>query len=207
MTDHLDKISENVNQLTQPRKHAEPYTYRTEAGTWIHDRHHTDVPSLLQQLRNAVPGRVGDATSRSFSSRTPGRDDALDILALIDTEAWRWCQYAGMKARGTDGNVRALVGIATTLDDDNLTDLAWNTSSWVALARVTVGWDRPARSPDNTCPLCGKKGGLRIRLGDGVTSQNASAACLNCHEHWDETNVLLLAQHIRWENGDMEETG
>jgi hypothetical protein len=173
-------------------------------------RHVTDVPSLLDQLADAIPGRVGDQTSRSFSSRTPGRDDALDVLALIDTEAGTWCQrYLHTPRQDTTAAVRALVGIATRLDLEDLRDLRWNCTSWVALARVTTGWDKPAVAFNrNTCPLCGKKGGLRIRVGDGITNADAHAACLNCHEHWDSSNIGLLGAHIKSENceEDMGET-
>ena len=205
--DDLERLTNAVDELTLPRKHREPYTYQNDSGTWITDRHTTDVPSLLDQLEATIPGRVGDATSRSFSSKTPGRDDALDVLALIDTEAWRWCQHAGLTSRGTAGNVRALIGIATTLDQDNLTDLRWNASSWVGMARVVTGWDKPAFSPvENTCPLCEQKGGLRIRVTFGFDFTDANAACLNCHEHWDNTTIHLLGRHVQWENGDLEET-
>jgi hypothetical protein len=201
--DDLERIRQAVEELIEPRRHREPRTYQNNRGTWIKEDHITEVPSLLDQLAAAIPGRVGDQTSRSFSSRTPARDDALDVLALIDTEAWTWCSRQNLPRRDTAGNVRALVGLATRLTPDDLSDLRWNCTSWVGMARVTTGWDKPAFSPvENTCPLCGKRGGVRIRVtyGDGYT--DANAACLNCHEHWDSSNIMLLARHIRWENGD-----
>lgn len=201
--DDLERIRLSVQELIEPRKHREPRKYQTPAGTWISEDYVTEVPSLIDQLSAAIPGRVGDQTSRSFGSRTPARDDALDVLALIDTEAWVWCSRQRLERRDTTGLVRALVGIATRLTPVDLDDLRWNCTSWVGLARVTTGWDKPAFSPvENTCPLCGKRGGLRIRVeyGDGYT--DANAACLNCHEHWDNTNITLLARHVRWENGD-----
>ena len=204
--DDLTRIREAVEELVEPRRHEEPFTYRS-GSTWITDRHVTQVPSLIDQLSDAIPGRVGDATSRSFTSRTPGRDDALDVLALIDTEAGTWCQrYAKGPRRDTAGSVRALVGIATRLEDDDLKDLRWNCTSWVALARVTTGWDKPAVAFNtNTCPLCGKKGGLRIRVDVSISNTDAHAACLNCREHWDRSNIGLLGSHIRWENDEPEE--
>lgn len=204
----LDKLLDAVNELTEPRTHEEPYTYR-HGSTWITTRHRTSVPSLIQQLEGAMkPGGVGDTGSRVFGSRTPARDDAMDVLMLIDTAAWIWCDHAGLTCRpSTVGNLRALLGITGSLDSDQAGDLAYAARSWVALARVTTGWDKPAFSPaENTCPLCAQRGGLRIRVGDGIYSTDATAACLNCHEHWDNSNIGLLAAHIRTENDELEES-
>lgn len=206
--DDLDRLRQAVKELVEPGRHAEPYTYLTDAGTRISSRHVTDVPSLIQQLEGAVkPGGVGDSGSRVFGSRTPARDDALDVLALIDTACWIWCDHAGLTCRpDTIGNLRALLGVATRFETEQLEDVAYAARSWVALARVTTGWDKPAFAPENTCPLCAKRGGLRIRVGDGIRSTDATAACLNCHEHWDNTTIGLLAEHIRSENNDLEQT-
>lgn len=203
-----DRLLDAVNELTRPRRHSEPYSYRLN-GTWITDKHITEVPSLISQLEEAMkPGGVGDTGSRVFSSRTPARDDALDVLMLIDTAAWIWCDHAGLTCRpDTTGNVRALLGITSRLDTDQTSDLAYAARSWVALARVTTGWDKPPFSPvENSCPLCAQRGGLRIRVGDGINSSDATAACLNCHEHWDSSNIGLLAAHIRSENNELEES-
>lgn len=56
--------------------------------------------------------------------------------------------------------------------------------------------------PDNTCPLCATRGSLRIRVGDGINSNSASAMCVSCFEAWDDSNIGLLANHIRSENDD-----
>lgn len=73
---------------------------------------------------------------------------------------------------------------------------------WWTWARVVTGWDAPAWQPDSTCPLCGTRGSIRIRLDLG------RATCVNdqCRETWDDTNLGLLAEHIRRENNDQEET-
>jgi hypothetical protein len=118
-----------------------------------------------------------------------------------------WCDRTGLTCRPTTiQNLRALIGAATLMPPEQLADASWDAQSWVALARVTTGWDKPAFAPnENTCPLCAQRGGLRIRVGDGVTSSDAHAACLNCHEHWNPGNIGLLAAHIRNENFDLEE--
>lgn len=207
MNSDLERLRLAIRELVEPRRHAEPYTYLTDTGTRINDRHITDVPSLIQQLEESVKaGGIGDTGSRVFGSRTPARDDALDVLALIDTACWIWCDHAGLTCRpDTTGNLRALLGAATRFGDEQLEDVSYAARSWVALARVTTGWDKPAFAPENTCPLCGQRGGLRIRVGDGIRSTDATAACLNCHEHWDNSNIGLLAEHIRTENSDFDD--
>lgn len=198
--DARDRLLDAVNELTLPHKHNEPRTYR-DGETWITEPHVTDVPSLLDQLAGAIPGRTTDSSARGYASRTPGRDDAIDVLMLIDTAAWVWCDHAGLTCRPTTAeNVRALVGLH--LEQGQVEDLSYEARSWVSLARVTTGWDKPAMAPDNTCPLCGKRGGLRIKVGDGVRSTDATAACLNCHEYWDNDSIGLLAEHIRSENNE-----
>lgn len=72
---------------------------------------------------------------------------------------------------------------------------------WWTWARVVTGWDTPAWQPANTCPLCGVRGTLRVRLDE------QRATCVNgaCRETWDQFNIGLLAEHIRRENNDTEE--
>jgi hypothetical protein len=83
------------------------------------------------------------------------------------------------------------VGIATTLDDDNLGRLAREVNRWWTWARVVTGWDSPPWRPNVDCPMCARRGGLRVRLND------RSAACLECGETWDHTTIGLLAEHLR----------
>jgi hypothetical protein len=63
-------------------------------------------------------------------------------------------------------------------------------------ARIVTGWDSPAWSPDNTCPQCGERGTLKVRLAEHI------AMCKNdaCRATWDETTIGLLADHIRAES-------
>lgn len=65
-------------------------------------------------------------------------------------------------------------------------------------ATPLTGWDSPAWRPDNTCPLCSKHGGLRVR------ADATGATCVECGEAWDEAAIGLLAEHIRRENHDEE---
>lgn len=65
---------------------------------------------------------------------------------------------------------------------------------WWRQARITVGWDEVPYKPWNTCPVCGVKGGLRVKL------EIQSAFCVDCRSDWDSSQIGLLADHIRAEN-------
>jgi hypothetical protein len=67
---------------------------------------------------------------------------------------------------------------------------------WWTQARIVTGWDSPAWRPDNTCPLCGVRGGLRVKLAD------QSGFCTECGETWTPETIALLADHIRSENAE-----
>ncbi|MGN6128646.1 MAG: DUF7341 domain-containing protein [Humibacter sp.] len=205
--DPLQRITENISELVDGHTHREPFTvYRN--GTWFTDQHITEVPSLLDQLGTAFErGSNGPDQDRgSFSSRPSARLDAIDTYMRIDTEARTKAQQMNLAPRHETADVlRSLVGGATRLEREDAYDLAGSTSSWTTWARVATGWEVPARRLDkNSCPLCEKKGGLRIRLGDGVTNQSAHGMCVNCGEHWTPDTIYLLAGHIRWENGEHE---
>lgn len=80
-------------------------------------------------------------------------------------------------------------------------ELEADITRWWTWARVVTGWDTPAWQPDNTCPLCGTRGTLRVRL------DQQRATCVNdaCRETWDESNIGLLANHVLAENNETEE--
>lgn len=80
-------------------------------------------------------------------------------------------------------------------------ELEADIARWWTWARVVTGWDTAAWQPANTCPLCGTRGTLRVRLDE------QRGTCVNdaCRETWDHTNIGLLAEHIRAENNDTEE--
>lgn len=206
MSDHdLRQIADAVEELTRPRTNKEPYSYVDSHSTVIHGRHPTHVPPLLDQLLESLePGGTGEAGRAVPGSRPSARLDAMDTYMRIDQAVYGWCKtYA--EARRWDSltsRLRALVGASLNIEDDEQHELAREARRWVTWSRVTTGWEVPARQPDNTCPLCGVRGGLRIRVGDGITSAEASGMCVSCGEAWDNSTIGLLAEHIRAENGD-----
>jgi hypothetical protein len=168
--------------------------------TWVTERHHTVSPPLLEQLWSAAEqsGSV-ESGRRVLASKPSARIDAIDTAVRIENEV-----HALLTARGvTDSHdrypdtiaaVRHLGSIAGT-DRDAYRSIR----SWWAAARIVTGWDSPAWAPDNTCPLCAVRGGLRIRL------DLHTGLCIECHETWDENSIGLLADHIRAENHEDEQ--
>lgn len=201
-------IAASVDDLTRPRTNNEPYTRISEHGTVIATRHKTHVPPLLEQLQQALePSGRGGAlfTGNVPTSRPSAQLDAMDTYMRIDQAVYGWCKTYCTDRRwdSLTDRLRALVGAAPNIEDDEQHDLAREARRWVTWAKVTTGWEVPARQPDNTCPLCANRGSLRVRVGDGITSTEASACCLACGESWDDSNIGLLAEHIRSENGDL----
>lgn len=202
-----ERLAEAVDALTQPRTHREPYTRRTEAGTLIHDRHVTRVASLLEQLGASVSpsGEVRlDSGHAVPGSRPTARLEAIDALMAIDVEASHLLAYTGGTDRGDIGaNLRALVGRMSTLADDDQAEVARTAGRWVSRALSVTGWEVEPFRPDNTCPLCAEKRTLRVRV---VTAYEVHASCVACGETWTPESIGLLAEHVRWENGEEAES-
>ncbi len=187
-----------VTQLTRPHRHAETYTHETK-GTTYTQRHHVTAPALLDQLQHATPLTGGEHGGSGYGSRPAASIDALDTLIRIDLEAARWVRDLGLDDPGdTITCVRlagSLVPQTTTCSTPNNGPgccLTHDIGRWWHQARIVSGWDVAAWKPNNTCPLCGKRGTLRVR--------DHSAFCVDCRSTWDDTNITLLAEHIRTEN-------
>jgi hypothetical protein len=206
----LERLTDAVEMLTRPRRHRQslmpddqPRDART--GKPIIGAHFTQVASLLDQLQACLePGGTADAGCRVPGSQPAARLEAIDALLLIDTESSQWVGLLAVKDRGTvAGNLHALVGAAPELDDRNLTDLAKNAGRWESIAAVITGWEVPSWRPYSTCPLCATRGSLRVRIGEGV--HTAHGTCVSCWEHWTPETIGVLVEHIRWENGDVDQ--
>lgn len=214
-------------ELTQWHTRREPYTHESKGTTW--ETHHiTQVPPLIQQLDEADPSNTGAAYRATPGSRPPASLEALDTLAMIDNEAGEWVRKLGHDDPGsTIGCISKLHGLAASaefcghpkpemgdVDMRIMIDGKWETRKrkeavccvvhkieramrrWWTQARIASGIDTPAWAPNNTCPMCGHRRTLRIR-GDDQT-----AFCTNCRETWTRSNIGLLAEHVRHENGE-----
>lgn len=193
MSDPLTDIADDVHALVDPYHHVEPYNIVD--GGKVKPKHHlTKHPSLLDQLRAAETAGHGseDQPAGGYESRPAARLEAIATLNTIDSEVATWITWRRRTVRGTtEANLRAIVGIATDLGQDDRRELAGEVRRWLTWARVVTGWDSPPWRPNVPCPMCGVKGGLRIRLLE------ESAACLDCGSAWDRGTIGLLAEEIR----------
>lgn len=189
-------VLDYVNELTRPHQHREHYTRKVGDTTYGQD-HVTQVPPLLHQLRYATPSGMGEERGGAgYESRPALSLDALDTLARIEHQATQWLDHLGAKDPGD--LTRALQRLASLhvgmRDLDDRRALEHDVRRWWAQARVVTGWDSPAWRPDNSCPMCAEHGTLRVRLAEKV------GLCVECRETWDDTNIGLLADHIRAES-------
>ncbi len=197
-------------ELTRPHRHRERYAIEIGETRW--SRHHsTRVPPLLVQLGSPDP--VSGDTSRGggYESRPALSIDAHDTLVRIDLAAARWVRDLGEDDPGTTvGCVQRLGALAASahrchrrkaardkttrkatcctwhqLDDD--------VRRWWQQARIVTGWDTRSWAPDATCPMCGNRGSLRIRLEERIGS------CVKCHEVFGPDDYQSLADHVRGE--------
>ena len=182
-----------IQELTQPTQNRQLYLRKRKPRY-----HTTNNPPLLAQLdESAMPSnnRI-DGAGTIAGSRPSASLDAIDTANRIHTDATWWLRTLGADDTGTT------IDRVHRLAPDALTnhDLARDVHRWWTWARITTGWDQPAWSPDNTCPICARRGTLRIRLAEHL------ATCIDdtCRTTWDETTIGLLAEHIRTENGEQQ---
>jgi hypothetical protein len=193
------ELADLVRELTEPHTHSEHYQIRT-GHQWVGRDHRTRVPALMVQLwANDTPSAVADSGLRpGFASKPAARLDALDAAVRIDLGAARWITDLGEEPRSGDTAdiIRQLHGLSASADDVTKKAIRRDVRSWWLQARIVTGWDSPAWTPDNTCPQCGERGTLKVRLADRI------GMCVNdgCRTTWDESSVGLLADHIRAES-------
>lgn len=192
-------LADLVRELTETHQHAEHYQVR-RGLRWVPRDHRTTVPALLVQLwQNDVPSNASEDGPRpGYQSRPAARLDALDTAVRIDLGAARWITDLGEEPRSGDTAdiVRQLHGLTASADHVTRQAITRDVRGWWLQARIVTGWDSPAWTPDNTCPQCGERGTLKVRLADRI------AMCTNdpCRVLWDEVSIGLLADHIRSES-------
>lgn len=204
MTNRLNMdLLDYVDELTRPHTHREHYTAKYGTTSYQLD-HVTRVPPLLHQLHAAAPAGKGDESSGGgYESRPSASIHSIDTLTHIDLEASRWVRDLGEDDPvDTIACVKMLPALAADLVRCSKPGkrccsyhmLEHDARRWWTQARVVTGWDSPAWRPDNTCPMCGVRGSLRVKLVDQV------GLCSECRETWDDSNIGLLAEHIREES-------
>lgn len=211
MTEHPRRLTlaDLVDELTRPTTHREHYTVRV-GQEWRPHHHTVTVPSLLAQLwTNDVPsGATEEGARAGYQSKPAARLDALDTATRIDLEASRWIKDLGENDRYVDtaATVRQLHSLAASADHETRTAITRDVRRWWTQARIVTGWDAPAWTPDNTCPQCGERGTLKVRFHERIAmctyrgNREDGGGRDGCGTTWDESNIGLLADHIRAES-------
>lgn len=223
--ERADNLLEYVLELCDWTRRGEPYQVQQRnpdgTHTFITLRHVTTAAPLLQQLAAALStsGAEDGGGAHAFESKSPARDDAIATLMTIEADAYAWVadldNVKEAKAHELYATAAAVVRHLGSLApsrtcsrkhgrrDKDTKDwcctghhIEADIRTWHTQARVTTGWDAPAWKPANTCPLCGTKGSLRVRL------EEHSGMCVKCRETWTPESIGLLADHIRSENRD-----
>lgn len=199
-------LADYVHELTEPHSHVELYTVK-QGTKWTPRRHVTQVPSLLTQLwQNDTPSQAAEDGPRpGYASRPAARIDAIDTAVRIDLEAAAWVRDLGEDDGSLDtaATIRQLHGLVASADPVQRTAITKSVRSWWIQARIVTGWDSAAWSPDATCPKCGERGTLKIRLGDEIgfcTGRNPSGE--DCGATWDHTSIGVLGEHIKAESDE-----
>jgi hypothetical protein len=205
-----------VRELTENHQHREHYQIE-HRGTWYGRDHVTTVPPLITQLWTSdVPSNAdaGGGARPGFASTPTARIDAMDTAVRIDIGAHRWVTDLGEPARSLDtvALVRQLHGLSASAHRchrsaplrDKATKqvcctqhaIELDVRSWWTQAQIVTGWQSPPWRPDATCPACGERGTVRIRLVEQI------GMCTNdaCRSTWDHATIGLLAEHIRAES-------
>lgn len=202
------ELADYIHELTQPHTHVETYQTRSITGPgYIDARHITHAPALLTQLaNNDIPSAAADEGSRAgYASKPAARLEALDALAEIDLAINRWILDIGDQPAHLD-TARALQqlhSLVVSADPVTRRAVERDVKHWWIHARIVTGWDSAAWAPDNTCPACGERGTLRIRLAEHIgrcTYKGDERRRQACEATWDETTIGLLADHIRAES-------
>lgn len=203
-----------IHELTEQHQHRELYMRKKKPRY-----HNTDNPPLLTQLNETVEPSYTklDGAGRVATSRPAANVDAIDTATRIHTDAAHWLRTLGHDDTGdTVTVVRRLGSLHPNQDRCGRKQPRWDQHHrnvtcctahrieadirhWWTWARLTTGWDLPAWQPDNTCPLCGERGTIRVRVTDRI----ASCANDNCRATWYEATFGLLVEHIRGENGEL----
>lgn len=210
MTEHHRlPLADLVDELTRPTTHREHYTIRV-GQEWRPHSHTITVPSLLTQLwANDIPSGAAEEGARSaYASKPAARLDATDTATRIDLEAARWIRDLGEDDHYVDtaATVRQLHSLAVSADPVTRAAITHDVRRWWTQARIVTGWDSPAWTPDNTCPACGERGTLKVRLTEKIAmctyrgNREDGGGRDGCGTTWDEATIGLLADHIRAES-------
>lgn len=202
-------LNQVVRQLTERFQSREFYVRKSKP------RYHTtsNQPLIIQLLRASSPSLARNESSGRAGSKPSANITAIDLAVEIHTVARQrlFALEADFTGSTTD-LVRRLASLIPSQyhcglrhpkrDEQHQViccqahQIEADLRSWWIRSRLVTGWDLPPWRPDNTCPLCGHRGTLRIHSVEKI------ATCTHCAQTWDQATIGLLADHIRTENGE-----
>lgn len=192
-------LAEHIHQLANTHRTTQHYTIRVGLE-WRNHTHHVEAPPLIAQLwDNDIPSATTEDGPRpGYASKPAASLEALDTVTWIDTEAARWIRLLGHDDRhtSTTATLRQLHSLAIAAPADTREAIERDVRHWWIRARIVTGWDSPPWTPNNTCPQCGERGTLRIRLADSIGTCTEDG----CRTVWGPEVIGVLADHIRAES-------
>lgn len=195
----MTDIHDMIGELTSGHTNRQAYTVHEGADS-VTRYHRTYVPALIDQLADCARP-TNEQGFAGYQSAAPLWLEPMDTLAWIAERAGNWLWRLGDRDNLPDTKlrVRRLHGLWAGQDEATKKAIEKDVRAWYTTSRVVSGWDSVAWKPDNTCPPCGERRTLRVKLGDQI------AFCTGCRESWDATTIGLLADHIRIENTEDDE--
>lgn len=176
-----------VDQLTKPG---------TEV---VGDGRRAGVPSLLDQLDDALTSRTGPGAAVPVRARAPIRLDVADLFAEVE-------EVVGKCSRPTLGErVRAWsAALHSETDPEVVAAAVERVERWVDLARHALdprpAWRLPRSVP---CPACGvdverttNSEGREVLSGPLEVQPRAGLRCVVCGARWTPDVLEAMAQHI-----------
>lgn len=197
----LADIADLASDLCDARKHREPYHVWSVSRNKVPKFHETTRPGLLAELHEMfTPGVAEEMGSAGYGSRPPLNVEAASLYMVISGAAFRWIWSLRLELRATvEGNIRALVGAAGTMDSDTQTALLSEMRSWKRRAAIVTGWETAPWRPNVPCPHCDSVNTLVVNLASKSGFCNAWLPTETrwCGAVWDESTIGVLADHVR----------
>jgi hypothetical protein len=161
---------------------------RQTAREWAKAFGKDPAAGLVDQLN-----RQADELAKVFPAtmRPAGVDRAIDALSRVATQL----------PTTADWDVRVMVGIAASADDESRRMIGRDVARWRTWCRIFAGWEVTPWRPNARCPSCGALAGVIDDIPSGlrVRLDVKSAVCLSCDATWGDPPLPAidgLAEHI-----------
>lgn len=204
----MQLLREAADELIVPRQlhiwvsYVEPKQRRR-----VHKRTAIGVHSLVELLEIDVERdddtdhkESGGSGKAGFGSKPPGRYKPRELLHGLTRELGIYLAWWGLsEVGGPAGYIRDLVKVAPAMEEqmpDVFSDMTRDIVRWSQRLREYAGLELTYQ-PNSSCMYCAKRRHLTVWI-DASTRQPVRARCAACKTNWDQTQVGLLLDHIRF---------